>query len=300
MITYILVASCFVIGILLQTFGKFRDRLTAGLNNFAIYVALPAIVLVKVPLLHFTLDALFVVLSAWSAMAISTAVFIPLSRRMNWPREVTIVVVVLSGLGNTAFLGMALIKLLFDDSVLGFAVLYDQLGSFLVLSFACPLVLVLKGNSGERPSLLAIGKNVLTFPPFISLVVALTLPIAPVTEVLQAPLEWLGLSLLPLAILIVGLQFQLRVAPEYRFPIAASLMVKMFLVPVLVTLMGLSFGIPNQMFLAAVVQSAMPPMVTPAIFLISLNLAPRLTASILSLGTLISFVTIPAIAFLLN
>ena len=300
MTAYLLVVSCFVAGILLQTNGVLRDRLTATLNNFAIYIALPAIILAKVPQLNLAPSAIFVVISAWMSMALSCLIIVPLGRKLGWEREVIIVCVVLTGLGNTAFLGMAMIKLLFNDELLGFAVLYDQFGSFLLLSFLLPLVLALKGAAGNHTSLLTIGKNILFFPPFVSLIIALAVPISPITEFLKLPLEWLTLSLLPLSMLIVGMQFQLKIAKNHRVPIALSLTTKMLLIPALVAITGISFGIPKEIFQATVVQSAMPPMVTPAVFLISLNLLPRLAASILSLGTLLSFVTIPTIAFLLN
>ena len=130
--------------------------------------------------------------------------------------------------------------------------------------------------------------------------IALTFPIAPITAFLQAPLEWLGLSLLPIAMLVVGMQIQLRVEKSYLLPTAATLGYKMLLFPLLVFLAGAGLSVEKDVFHASLLQSAMPPMITPAIFLISLNLAPRLVAFILGLGTIVSFLTIPTIAFLLN
>ena len=297
---YAVVLVSLLAGIFLQRIPGTRDRLTPALNWFAIYIALPAIVLAKIPLLDLNADALFAMSSAWVCMLISIAIFIPLGKVLNWERETILVCITLAGLGNTAFLGLALIEWLASDRVLAFAIIYDQLGSFIVLSLACPLILSLHKKTEERISALSIAKSVVLFPPFLSLMIALTLPIEPITELLQTSLEWLGLSLLPIAMLVVGMQMSFKIKRSYLVPAAAALSYKMLAFPLLVFLFGAALSIESDILRASLLQSAMPPMVTPTIFLISLNLAPRFAAFMLGLGTILSFLTIPTIAFLLN
>lgn len=300
MTTFLIVSICFIAGLSLQKFDQLQRTLTVKLNDFAIYIALPAIILATIPTIDISMDALYPVVSAWICMALSLLIFLPLGKRLGWSKETIIICVVLTGLGNTAFLGMALVKILLDDVALVYAIIYDQLGSFIVLSLTLPIVLAVKQGSGGKVSPLAIVKSILIFPPFISLMVAFFLPVAGLTEALQLPLVWLGNLLLPISMLVIGMQFKIRTAQEHRLPIALCLGTKMLLAPILVFAAGLGIGIQEKIFQATVVQSAMPPMVTPTVFLIGLHLAPRLAASILGFGTLIGFVTIPAIAFMLN
>lgn len=297
---YAVVLLSLLTGICLQRISNAKTVLTPALNWFAIYIALPAIVLAKVPLLELDADTLFTIISAWVCMLVSAAIFIPLSRLLNWNHETTIVCITLAGLGNTAFLGLALIKLLANDNVLGFAIIYDQLGSFIVLSITFPLILGFRDKTQNRSSVFSIIKSIVLFPPFASLVIALSLPIESITRFLQTPLEWLSLSLLPIAMIVVGMQMQLSIEKEHVLPATAAIGYKMLFFPLLIFTTGSVLSIEQDIFHASLLQSAMPAMVTPTIFLISLNLAPRLAAFILGLGTILSFVTIPTIAFFIK
>ena len=302
---YLVVLISLGAGLCFQRVPGLSERLTPIINNFAVYIAVPAIILAKVPTLDITPDSLFIVGAAWGTAALSLMLIYMLSAWLKWSKEATIVCAILAGLGNTGFLGLALIKVLANDQVVGYAVIYHQLGSFLIMSLVLPVLPMIQASisasdSRAQISLATLVKRVLLFPASVCLVIALLLPIEPLTKHLHLPLEWLGLTLLPCAMLVVGMQLHLRVEKQHWLPVASVLSIKMLLMPAIVAAAGLILSVEQDVFRSSVMQSAMASMVTPSIFLIGLNFAPRLTAAILGISTLLSFLTVPTLAFLLH
>src|SRR5690606_32803461 len=80
-----------------------------------------------------------------------------------------------TGLGNTSFLGFPLVIAYFGNEPLGIAVICDQV-TFLLLATAGIVVAM---NASEKHSLSAGGvlKKMFSFPPFIGCVAALVLPL---------------------------------------------------------------------------------------------------------------------------
>lgn len=250
---------------------------------------------------------MFTACSAWLGMLISAGILIPLGRRFKWDRDVVIVVVVLAGLGNTAFLGMILVDLLLDHGRLPYAIIFDQLGSFIVLSIACPVALAIAeagrqnaDHSKVSISYWNIARRILVFPPFICLLAALVIPIEWLAKLINDPVDLIAITLLPMSMLVVGLQFRFHIEKTQITPVINALLIKMVLFPAIVFALGLALDIPIKIFEASVLQAAMPPMVTPTVFLITAGLAPRLAAALLSYGTLIAAATLPLIAMLLR
>jgi predicted permease len=145
-----------------------------------------------------------------------------------------------------------------------------------------------------------IARRIATFPPFLSLVFALVAmpadPPAPFATILQR----LADALLPVVALAIGLEIRLRLSRRELRPLAAGLALKLVALPAvawgLARLLGLE-GIPAR---TAVLETAMPAMITAAALASSHRLAPRLAAALVGYGVLFALCTLPVWAWLLR
>jgi predicted permease len=239
----------------------------------------------------------------WAMLVLSAAILLLLARLRHWSREITGALLLLVPLGNTSFLGIPMVQALLGEPGIPYAVLYDQLGSFLALATYGTVVLALYGGgeNQNKPQARAIIKKVATFPPFLALLLALalhglSLP-APVTTLFTS----LAATLVPLVMIAVGWQLTLRLRPELLQPLAIGLSIKLVAAPLLAIVGCQLFGIDVSSLAVrvAILEAGMPPMVSAGALAIMANLAPELTAAMVGVGILLSFVSLPLIVQLL-
>lgn len=264
----------------------------AALNLVVLYVCLPAAVLLHAPRLSFDRELLGLVAVPWLVLVASVALTLLVSRLLRFERAVTAVLLLLVALGNTSFLGFALVPALAGENALRLAVVYDQFGSFLILSTFGLVVLGLYG--GERPTPAAIARRILGFPPFIALLLALTLMPERYPAAVERPLQLLADSLLPLVALASGMQLRLRLPRRYLVPFAYGLGSKLVLMPALALLLSGPLGLEGDLRAVALYETAMPPMITAAALLSLAGLAPELAAALVGFGIVLSMATLPA------
>ena len=285
------ILAMLAIGKLLAWRRLLPDSAPAALNLTVLYVCLPAAVLLYAPRLEFRRELLGLVAVPWSILLASTALTLVLARLLRFGRDVTAVLLLLLPLGNTSFLGFALIPALAGEGALRYAVVYDQFGSFIILSTFGLIVLGLYG--GERPSAYSIARRIVTFPPFLALVVALTLMPASYPDAVGQPLKLLADSLLPLVALASGMQLRLKLPQRYLAPFALGLVAKLLLMPLLALGLAALYGLTGEMRAAAIYESAMPSMITAGALLSMAGLAPELAAALVGYGIVLAMATLP-------
>ncbi|MGN6520817.1 MAG: AEC family transporter [Dokdonella sp.] len=263
----------------------------AALNLVVLYVCLPAAVLLYAPRLAFERELLGLIALPWLILGASAALTLLIARMLHFDRAATAALLLLVALGNTSFLGFALIPALAGSGALRYAVVYDQFGSFLILSTFGLVVLGLYG--GERPTWGAIARRIVLFPPFIALVVALVLMPAEYPDVAAKPLRLLADSLLPLVALASGMQLRLRVPRHHLGAFGYGLVAKLVLMPLLAFGLCAVLGLDGEMRAAAVYETAMPPMITAGALLSLAGLAPELAAALVGFGIVLSMATLP-------
>lgn len=106
-------------------------------------------------------------------------------------------------------------------------------------------------------------------------------------------LQRLSDALLPLAMLTIGLSVRLTLPREELKPLAARLLLKLVLMPLLATALVPLLGLHGAMARTTVLEAAMPSMVTAGALAIAHNLAPRLAAAMVGYGLLLSLLTLP-------
>ncbi len=294
-----LILTFFVLGYASRKSVPRPAALSLRLNRYVINLAFPAVILQVVPHLALQPETAFMVLAPWLVVICNALLLLWISRRLGWEPAVLCGALIMGALGNTGFLGFPLIQSFFTSEQLGAAIIYDQFGTFIGLcTYATILVALFSGRDKIAPG--QIVKRILLFPPFVTLLVALLLPLQAVTQPLHWPLQLLGWSIVPCTMFSIGLQFSFRTEPELLRPLAFTLAMKMVLAPLLVLSAGLLLGIPEWLLDIAVFEAATPPMVTSAVILIAAGLSPRFASATLGFGTLIALAYLPLLALFLN
>jgi len=263
------------------------------LNQVVLYVCLPAAVLTYVPRLHLDASLLGLMVTPWVLM-LATWLLVSLATRLfGFARDVHAVLLICVALANSSFIGYPMVRALLGEQALPYAVVYDQFGTFLLLSTFG--LVVLARYSGDRPpGVTQVVGRVLKFPPLWALVFALLLmPAQPPTWIGNA-LQQLADAMLPLVMLAVGLSIQLRLPREELLPLGIGLGLKLVLMPALSLPLSWLLGLQGVMLQANVLESAMPTMITAAALAIAHGLAPRLAAAMVGYGIVASLLTLPA------
>jgi malate permease and related proteins len=291
MTNLILLIFCFVAGMLLHRFRRLPENAPATLNNFIIYVSLPALTLFYIHGLKINGDVTLMVAMAWIYFALGAVFFWLAGRWLGWPRQTTGALMLMGGLGNTSFLGLPMIEAFYGHEQVVNGIIIDQLGSFMVLS-TCGIVVAGVYSSG-RPTASEIMRRIALFPPFIALVLALLLIPVAYPEWLAAVLRRLGDTLAPLALLSVGFQLRLGHVANRARELAIGLGFKLLLAPLLIYLLYVevlgAHGVPIQVTLF---EAAMPPMIAAAILAVEHDLDPELSTLMVTVGIILSFATL--------
>jgi malate permease and related proteins len=289
---YFIIISLIIVGRLLAWREVLPETAPEVLNKVVILLCLPSLIFIHVPTLEAGVDLLPLIIVPWVLLACTIALILPLARWLRMSREVTAVLLVLIPLGNTSFLGYPLITALMGPEFVRYAVVYDQFGSFLIVCTHVLFVLAWYG-AGERPSPVSMLKRVIAFPPFLALIAALAFGNDWFPEWLWGLVETFADMLLPLVTLAIGMSLKLKLIPEHRLPLVIGLVGKLLLLPALALAMVWLFDTREEIARVAVLESAMPPMITAAALLSAARLAPPLASALVAWGVLFSAATVP-------
>lgn len=297
-------AFAFVIGMLalgrvLGATRRLPESAPDVLNAVVLNVCLPASVLLHAPRLDPSGDLARIAAVPWILLLLSAALVLALSRALHWDRGTTGVLLLAVPLGNTAFLGYPLVGALLGESAMAPAVVYDQFGTFLALS-TVGLAVVARYGNGERPVAAQMALRVLCFPPFIALLLALSVAPAAWPAPVEAVLRRLADALLPLVTLAIGIQVRLRLPRAQVVPLAAGLAVKLLLLPALALALASWLDLEGAAREAVVLQSAMPTMITAMALAAAARMAPALGAALVGYGIVLSIAVLPAWVWLLR
>lgn len=277
-------------GWLCRRLNAFPEDGAEALNRFVLWICLPALVLARVPGLTLRPELLALALAPWVVSAVAAGLVLILARLFGWSRSVTGCLLLLAVLGNTSFLGFPLITALLGAERVQLAAVYDQFGTFLLVSSYGLFVLAIYGGQA-RPSMRTIALRVVAFPPFLALVIALALrsslpdPIRAVCEALAAPL-------LPLVAFALGLKLRLRLPAGRWSPLAAGLGIKLVAMPMAAWWLLAILPVSDTVRQVGVLEAAMPPMFTAAALAISAGIEPELSAALVGYGLILGLASV--------
>lgn len=296
---FALILSMLALGLAFQRLRVFPEGAPEVLNKVVLYVCLPAAVLRYAPRLELGRDVLALAAVPWLLLAATVALVATTTRLLRLRRDEHAVLLLTVALGNTSFLGYPLVRALLGEDALPHAVIYDQFGAFLILStFGLYVLARYGGDADPRPR--DVARRIATFPPFLALWFGLTLMPAEPPAWIAGGLQRLADALLPLVVLAIGLGMKLVLPRDELRPLAAGLALKLAVMPALALGLAWALGLRGVQHDTAVLESAMPPMITAAALAISHRLAPGLASAMVGYGILLSLATLPAWAWLLR
>lgn len=296
---FVLVIAYLLIGVGIRRLPQFPEQTATALNLFVIHISLPALVLRTVPGLALSRALLAPALMPWAMLTLTAAAVLAIARLRHWSRETTGSLLLLAPLGNTSFLGIPVIKSFLGEAAVPYAVIYDQLGTFLGLATWGSAVLALYGRDAGRPTVATVARKVATFPPFLALLLAFALRTIDFHPVVTRLLETLAGTLVPIVMIAVGWQLRLRVGRDILGPLLAGLGLKLVAAPLAALGICRALGIDGTAAAVSVLESGMPPMISAGALALLAGLAPELSAALVGVGILLSFATLPALAMLL-
>lgn len=289
----ILIFVCLIIGFLLQKIKDFPSNSHQVLNQFVIYISLPALALFYIPKIQISSDLLYSLAVPWVGFVLSFLFFSILGKKLGWSKKLIGCLVLTGGLGNTAFVGFPIIEALYGKEGLETAIIIDQPGTFVVL--ATLGVLVASYYSRGTASVSMIVKKILLFPPFIGFVIAALFNVFQydfVTE-LQSVFQKLGSTVTPIALIAVGLQLTFERKSKHWGFLTLGLAFKLFLTPAIFYFVYIIvFGKTGLIMDVSIMEAAMAPMITASILASTYGLKPKLSSMMIGFGIPISFLTL--------
>lgn len=289
---FVLLLACLGLGVGVARYARPPIGLAQALNWWVIQIALPALVLGIVPSLHFDTALWFLVVTQWGVFFGAWALIAWVGARARWSRGTIGGLILVTGLGNTSFLGYPLLEALRGRAGLQLGVVADQLGCFIMLAVGGVLVAARYGGATVTPTEML--RRVLLFPAFIALVVGVIVgQLGGWPDMLATMLDRFALTLVPLALFSVGLRFKLKPQPGQWAPVALALSWKLLLAPLLALGLALLTGVGGAVMSIGILQTAMAPMISAAILADQHHLDPPLANTVLGVGILLSLITVP-------
>jgi len=262
------------------------------LDWFVVHVAFPARIVVLALDLQLDAAAVVPVAVAWVLMAFLIVIVLVAARVAGWSKRTTGTLLLVVPFGNTAFLGFPMVELLLGVDHLGWAVLYDTLGSTLGLATVGTVLLGIYGGVAVGAS--SILRRVVTFPGLVALVVGLGLRLAPdLPAAIAAVLAGLGATLVPLAILSVGMRLSPPRQVAHVGPLATGLGLRLVVAPLTVLGVMALLGVSGSQWTTSAVQAGMSSGVVASIMAADAGLDAELAASLVGLGVFGAIVLAP-------
>ncbi len=292
MIAIELIVACLAIGVLLRLSGRLPDSAPKALGGWVINVALPASALNAVHGIEINGEWLLAAASPWLGVLLAMILLIPLARACRWSRQRLGALLLVAGWGNTSFVGLPMIAAFAGHQWLGLGLFIDLFGSYLALSTLGIAIATVcsKGSLSWRES----AWRIVSFPPFVAIVLALSTNHLARPEWLDGLLEALASTLTPLALAAVGYAIRLDRLGGRLAPLAAGLGYRLAIAPLALFGLFLALGQHDDpVARVAVLEMAMPPMLGASIIAANHDLEPDLVALLIGIGIPLSMLTAP-------
>lgn len=289
MANFILIGLCILAGILFRKSKSLPKDAHKGINAWIIYIALPAVSFKYLPHITWTNDLLFPALAPVCVWLFGWLFITVYSRIRNISKASSGGLKLTSSLSNTSFVGFPLIVAYFSEKELGIAIICDQV-TFTLLS-TIGVIVAIRSSQNQELSAKLVLKKVLTFPPLIGCVLALTIPRFIDVSALDPLFDKLAGTVGPLALFSIGLQLKFGGWFSELKHISFALLYKLILAPLVVMLIAVVLGMSGTITKITIFEMAMPTLLTAGVVADQYNLNPKLSNLVVGIGILLSFIT---------
>lgn len=275
------------------------------LSKYVIFVALPCLTLLTIQPLDMNADLILPTLAIWLTIFAGIVWFGSLGLILGLPRPVIGAMIMGAAFSNTSFVGIPIVSALAGEQYAGLAIWLDQAGTYLALSSVGLVVAVMTSPAtDERLSLRTVVTRIGTFPPFWALMLALglgpgaaALGLVPVVypDIVFKFLSLGADSLVPVALVAVGLQLKISELRGRWLPLGAALSFGLLIAPALALLVFVvGAGIVTDEMKVTVLEAAMGPQIGASVVALQYKLEPGLVAGIVGIGIPLSLITTSA------
>jgi len=128
------------------------------------------------------------------------------ARFVNLSKETKVALLISTGIGNTAFLGIPMVTAYFGENNISNAIIFDQITFIMFSTIVVPLVI--KTRTKQQISATFIVKKLFLFPSFLATLLALSISPFFDYSFLNPLLDKILVTLSPLALFSIGLQIK--------------------------------------------------------------------------------------------
>lgn len=286
------------IGVLLRVSGLLSADDARPLNTVLLWVALPALIFTAV---HGSpLDPALVMLPAigWAVALVGLAAAWGLSRLLRLEGPLAGAFIMVCVFGNTAYMGYPVAQALAGDAGLVRAIFSDVFGNTAAVISLGTIVASHYGAHGVKVNPL---KEIVTFPPFIALALALVLHSVPLPEALNSWLAALGKLVVPVIMISVGLTLKPRALKGHLSKASVVAATKLVALPLLAFLAGsVVLGGDVTSLRIAVLEAGVPSMMFIMIMGMRFKLDTDFIASAILVTMVGAIVTIPLLQLIIG
>lgn len=293
------VAPVFIFVALGYLFKKIKHDISEALTEFVIYFSLPALALSKIRHMTFSHEVFLIIVIAYITMALSLFLGYVAGRYLKMDRNNLVTMMVIVGFGNTGFVGFSYIESFYSLHAVSYALVYDQIGTFIALmTFGVALI---AWGGGKEQRVRDVAKQMVFSPPLLAIIVAVYFQGTEFPPLIETILDKFQATLIPLVTGIVGMKLEFRTLSLYFKENMVALSLKMVIAPLLM-LVGLYFfaDLKAEWVRVTFLETAMPPMTMAVVFGIRGGLNRELLINALALGILFSFVSIGLWNFIIS
>jgi hypothetical protein len=282
-------------------FKVFKKDISESLIDFVIYFSLPALALVQIRKLDFNDAVIDVIVISYLAMFCSALLsYLIGSKFLKLEKKVLATFMVVCIFGNTAFVGFSYIESLYSEHELVYALVYDQIGSFVAL-LTLGMILIAWGSGHEEKKTLTQKLKILLTPPLQAIIFAVLLHGVEFPSYVEGILLKLEATLIPLVTMIVGMKLEIKAFKNYFKESLYALGIKMLLVPLVMLVVLYPFYDFDATYMKVTfIEIAMPPMTMATVLAIRGGLNKDLAINTLGMGILASFLIIPIWNLIIN
>jgi len=287
----------FLSGYFSRKFKIFSETASEVLIKFIIYISLPALVIYNVYSLKLEKNVFLIVISGWFVIFFSICISFFIGKLLNLERKTLSTFVIMATFGNTSFLGIPFQKALLGEEAIKYAIIFDQLASFIPVIVLSPLII----SYGSLTKVKIDIKKIITFPPFIALFSGFILSNFYIPEFIIKAFKELGMTVIPIALFSIGMNLRFSNVLRDLKEVSIILFIKMLAVPIVfITVLKIS-GIEFLVFWKSIIlEIAMPPMVLASILIINAKLNKDIAVSSVGMGIILSFITVPIVFYIMR
>ncbi|PTX62257.1 hypothetical protein C8N46_103357 [Kordia periserrulae] len=290
-----------LLGVLIKKSKLLAQNFHMSLNRLLIYVFIPILTLLHVPEININSQHLWLIATPWIIYFGAMLFFYVAHKITPIDHKTRGALIMTAGIGSISFVGFPIFELFYGAKGLSYGIILSLGGTFIVCNSIGIITGIYFKNEGFR--LKKIIRNLLIFPPFIALLIAILLNVSRYEHpvFVKEILTQLSKPFSMLALFSVGYQIVFRNLHNERKHLYLGLFYKLILAPALLFFIFYFLNdLNNDIVKICILGAGIGSMNTIAIIAAEFDLRPKLALLMPGFGIPISMITILIIQYLLN